>query len=96
MIKTFLSREIIRLGGLETETEYPYEQEKEPSCKLERSDVAVYINDSLQLPKDEEQIAAYLLKHGPISIGNCLFVIILPVGGVLRTSSASCPLMRSF
>lgn len=62
-------REIIRLGGLETESEYPYDGEKEPSCKLERSELAAYINSSLQLPKDEQKMALYLSQHGPISIG---------------------------
>ncbi|CAD5231741.1 unnamed protein product [Bursaphelenchus xylophilus] len=62
-------KEIIRLGGLETEDEYPYEQEREASCKIEKSELAAFINGSLQLPKDEQKIAAYLLKHGPISIG---------------------------
>ncbi|KAI6190212.1 Papain family cysteine protease [Aphelenchoides bicaudatus] len=66
-------QEIIRLGGLETEEEYPYDAEKEPSCKLEKSDVAVYINSSLQLPKDEDKMVAFLFKSGPISIvlGSC-------------------------
>jgi hypothetical protein len=36
---------------------------------LEKSEVAAYINSSIQLPKDEEAIKAYLFKNGPISIG---------------------------
>jgi len=62
-------QEIIRLGGLESEEEYPYEETKEPACKLVVGDVAAFINGSVQLPKDEAQMAAYLVEHGPISIG---------------------------
>jgi hypothetical protein len=67
-------REIIRLGGLETEDEYPYDAEKEPTCKLEKSEVAAYINSSIQLPKDEVKMQAYLFKNGPISIGKVYFL----------------------
>lgn len=61
-------REIIRMGGLESEKEYPYDAHRE-SCKLKITDMAAYINDSVQLPSNEEQMVIFLFKSGPISVG---------------------------
>uniref|UniRef100_A0A0K0FM86 Cathepsin F (inferred by orthology to a human protein) n=1 Tax=Strongyloides venezuelensis TaxID=75913 RepID=A0A0K0FM86_STRVS len=61
-------KEIIRIGGLESEEKYPYHHEKD-TCSWDSSLKAVYINDSITLPRDEDQMKVWLFKNGPISIG---------------------------
>lgn len=61
-------KEIIRLGGLEGEKDYPYEA-KDDSCEFKKSEVKVYINGSVTISKNETEMAQWLVKNGPISIG---------------------------
>ncbi|XP_078117281.1 cathepsin F isoform X2 [Sander vitreus] len=58
---------IEKLGGLETETDYSYTGKKQ-KCDFTTMKVAAYINSSVELSKDEKEIAAWLAENGPISV----------------------------
>uniref|UniRef100_A0A3B5M2L1 Uncharacterized protein n=1 Tax=Xiphophorus couchianus TaxID=32473 RepID=A0A3B5M2L1_9TELE len=58
---------IEKLGGLETETDYTYKGHKQ-TCDFTDRKVAAYINSSLEISKDEKEIAAWLAEKGPISV----------------------------
>ncbi|XP_076025841.1 cathepsin F [Genypterus blacodes] len=58
---------IEKLGGLETETDYSYTGHKQ-SCGFTTGKVAAYINSSVELSKDESDIAAWLAESGPVSV----------------------------
>jgi len=58
------------LGGLETESDYPYEGHADrKGCQLKKSDVKVSISKAVNVSTDEEDIAKFLVKHGPLSVG---------------------------
>jgi cathepsin F len=59
---------IVKLGGLETESSYPYDGKGE-TCKFEKSSVRAVITGGVELPKNETAMAQWLVKNGPISIG---------------------------
>jgi len=54
--------------GLELESAYPYAA-KDGTCKAVASSEKVFIKDWVQISTDEDQIAAALIKYGPLSIG---------------------------
>ncbi|KAM9849918.1 cathepsin F [Aulostomus maculatus] len=58
---------IERLGGLESERDYSYTGRKQ-NCDFSSRKVAAYINSSVELSKDESEIAAWLAENGPISV----------------------------
>uniref|UniRef100_A0A6M2DPX0 Putative cysteine proteinase n=1 Tax=Xenopsylla cheopis TaxID=163159 RepID=A0A6M2DPX0_XENCH len=59
---------IEQLGGLESETDYPYEGKKE-KCHFDASATRVQVSGAVDLPQNETAIALWLVKNGPISIG---------------------------
>lgn len=61
-------KEIIRLGGLETEKEYPYEG-RDDKCNFNRTEAKIDISGGLNISSIENDMAAWLAKNGPISIG---------------------------
>uniref|UniRef100_A0A3Q1ERX2 Cathepsin F n=1 Tax=Acanthochromis polyacanthus TaxID=80966 RepID=A0A3Q1ERX2_9TELE len=58
---------IEKLGGVETETDYSYTGHKQ-KCDFTTRKVVAYINSSVELSKDEKDIAAWLAENGPISV----------------------------
>jgi len=68
-----------KVGGLESEKDYPY------TCKFDKSKIVAQVKNFSVVSVDEDQIAANLVKHGPLAIGiNAVFMQTY-IGGV------SCP-----
>jgi len=72
---------IEELGGLESEDEYPYEAENE-SCKFNKSETVATVTSSVNITTNETQIAQWLYKNGPISIGINANAMQFYMGGV--------------
>jgi len=75
---------LAKSGGLETEKDYPYTGTN-GACKFDKSKIAAQVKNFSTVAIDEDQIAANLVKHGPLAIGiNAVFMQTY-IGGV------SCP-----
>ncbi|RLM73545.1 cysteine proteinase 1-like [Panicum miliaceum] len=73
-----------KVGGLETEKDYPYTG-SDGTCKFDKSKIVAQVKNFSVVSVDEDQIAANLVKHGPLAIGiNAVFMQTY-IGGV------SCP-----
>jgi cathepsin F len=58
------------LGGLETESDYPYEAHADrKGCQLKKKELKVSISKAVNVSTNEEDIAQFLFKHGPLSVG---------------------------
>uniref|UniRef100_A0A2N9F5Z1 Cysteine proteinase n=1 Tax=Fagus sylvatica TaxID=28930 RepID=A0A2N9F5Z1_FAGSY len=77
---------LLEAGGLEEESSYPYTGTR-GECMFKSEKVAVRVVNFTNIPNDEDQIAAYLVNHGPLAVGlNAVFMQTY-IGGV------SCPLI---
>lgn len=59
---------IIEHGGIDTEKSYPYVGEKQ-ECKAQLGKLGATLKNFSFVSSDEDQIAAALVKYGPLSIG---------------------------
>ncbi|ESP02306.1 hypothetical protein LOTGIDRAFT_172186 [Lottia gigantea] len=80
---------IMKLGGLETEKEYGYKGYDE-KCFFKKSDVAAKINGSVKISENEDDMAAWLAKNGPISIGINAFAMQFYMGGIAHPWKIFC------
>ncbi|XP_057435009.1 cysteine proteinase 15A-like [Lotus japonicus] len=75
----------LKAGGVMREKDYPYTGRDRGTCKFEKSKIAASASNFSVVSVDEDQIAANLVKHGPLAIGiNAVFMQTY-IGGV------SCP-----
>lgn len=80
---------LVKSGGLETEKEYPYTGTDRGGCKFSKDKIAASVSNYSAVSVDEDQIAANLVKHGPLAVAiNAVFMQFY-VGGV------SCPYICS-
>uniref|UniRef100_A0A2S2PT97 Putative cysteine proteinase n=1 Tax=Schizaphis graminum TaxID=13262 RepID=A0A2S2PT97_SCHGA len=82
---------IKNLGGLETESDYPYEGHADrKGCQLKKGEVKVSISKAVNVSTDEEDIAKFLVKHGPLSVGVNANAMQFYMGGVSHPIHALC------
>lgn len=79
-----------QLGGLELESDYPYEAKKEPTCNFNKTKSHVAVSGAVDLPKNETAMAQWLVANGPISIGVNANAMQFYRGGVSHPWSPLC------
>jgi len=75
--------------GLELESAYPYVA-KDDTCKASASAEKAFIKDFVTISTDEDQIAAALMKYGPLAIGINAGPMQWYMGGVAHPWSILC------
>ncbi|KAF6769236.1 hypothetical protein AHF37_11679 [Paragonimus kellicotti] len=83
-------KEIVRMGGLELQKDYPYHARDE-ECQLDKSKLLAKIDDSIVLEADEKKQAAYLAKHGPLSVALNANYLQFYQSGISHPTKSMCP-----
>ncbi|KAK9743435.1 hypothetical protein RND81_03G239100 [Saponaria officinalis] len=60
---------ILKAGGVQREEDYPYTGKDHGTCKFDKSKIAAKVSNFSVVSTDEDQIAANLVKNGPLAIG---------------------------
>jgi cathepsin F len=74
----------LKVGGLQREEDYPYTG-RDGTCKFDKSKIAASVSNFSVISVDEDQVAANLVKNGPLAVGINAVYMQTYVGGV------SCP-----
>lgn len=71
----------LKAGGLMKEKDYPYTGTDRGTCKFDKTKIAAKVSNFSVVSLDEDQIAANLVKNGPLAGNLSRFVIfcLLPV-----------------
>lgn len=66
----------LKVGGLQREEDYPYTG-KDGTCQFDNSKIAASVSNFSVVSVDEDQVAANLVKNGPLAgnPGNPLYFI---------------------
>ncbi|KAE8665198.1 Cysteine proteinase RD19a [Hibiscus syriacus] len=75
----------LKTGGVEREEDYPYTGNDRGPCKFDKTKIAASVANFSVISVDEDQIAANLVKHGPLAVGINAAFMQTYMGGV------SCP-----
>ncbi|MFS8024197.1 putative galacturonokinase [Helianthus anomalus] len=62
---------LMKAGGIQLEESYPYTG-KSNKCRFDSQKIAVKVANFTNIPADEEQMAVYLVNHGPLAGKNAL------------------------
>ncbi|KAL1493911.1 hypothetical protein ABEB36_009591 [Hypothenemus hampei] len=82
-------RAIEKLGGLETESDYPYEGDDE-TCKFNSTKIATQLSGALNISHNETDMAKWLVQNGPISIAINANAMQFYFGGVSHPWKSLC------
>lgn len=63
----------LKAGGLEREEDYPYTGRDRGPCKFDKSKIVASVSNFSVVSLDEDQIAANLVKNGPLA-GSSFFL----------------------
>lgn len=74
-------RAIEKLGGLELESDYPYDAEDE-KCHFKKNLAKVQLTSAVNITSDETKMAQWLVENGPISIGINANAMQFYIGGI--------------
>lgn len=58
---------ILKSGGLEREEDYPYTGNDRGTCKFDKTKIVASVSNFSVVSLDEDQIAANLVKNGPLA-----------------------------
>lgn len=79
----------LKTGGLMREKDYPYTGTDKGACKLDKSKIVASVHNFSVVSLDEDQIAANLVKNGPLAVAINAVYMQTYIGGV------SCPFVCS-
>ncbi|KAL8141207.1 hypothetical protein V2J09_007228 [Rumex salicifolius] len=80
---------ILKAGGLQREADYPYTGTDRGTCKFDKTKIAASVANFSVISLDENQIAANLVKNGPLAVAINAVYMQTYIGGV------SCPYICS-